>query len=74
MRNGWRVAIPLVWIFNVEGSVDLVYAVSQGVAHGAAAGMGAAFWIPAVIVPLLLVTHGVVFALLLSKRARIVPA
>ena len=65
LRLGWRAAPGMVWTFNVIGTADLCYAVGQGVATGAASGMGAAFWIPAVIVPALLVTHGMAFVLLI---------
>jgi hypothetical protein len=64
LRLRWRVAIALVWIFNVEGTLDLLYAVGQGALHQAAGSMGASFWIPAVIVPALLVTHYIVFSIL----------
>jgi hypothetical protein len=67
LRLKWRSAILLVWIFNVEGTVDLVYAVSQGALNQAAGGMGAAYWIPAILVPALLVTHYMIFVLLLGR-------
>lgn len=70
LRLSWPVAVPLVWIFNIEGTIDLLYAVAQGVLHHAAGGMGAAFWIPAILVPALLVTHCMVFALLLAPETR----
>ena len=69
LRLRWPVALPLVWIFNIEGTVDLLYAVGQGMYQSAAGGMGAAFWIPAVLVPALLVTHYMIFALLLARHA-----
>lgn len=68
LRRGWGVAIPLVWIFNVEGSLDLLYAVMQGVRFNAPGAMGATFFIPAVIVPALLVTHALIFMLLLRRE------
>jgi hypothetical protein len=68
LRLRWRFAVLLVWVFNIEGTIDLLYALTQGVIHGAAAGMGAAFWIPAILVPALLVTHYMVFALLIAQE------
>ncbi len=41
--------------------------VSLGVANNAADGMGATYWIPSVIVPALLVTHYMVFVLLVRR-------
>ena len=62
-----RAGIALVWVFNVWGSVDLTYAFYQGlIGVGIRPGqLGAAYFIPTVAVPLLLVTHGLAFRLLL---------
>ncbi len=67
-RASW--AIPSVWVFNVWGAVDLLYAFYQGqigVRIGPAS-LGAAFFIPTVVVPPLLVMHGLIFWLLRPKR------
>src|SRR5262249_33430705 len=59
--------IGLVWVFNLWGSADLLYAFYQGlIGVGIEPGqLGAAWFIPTVVVPLLLITHGLVFRLLL---------
>jgi hypothetical protein len=57
-------AKPLVWLFNVEGSLDLVAAIILAVANKADVFMGPAYWIPAFWVPSLLVTHYLTFVLL----------
>lgn len=62
--RGSRLAKPLVWVFNLEGSVDLVAAITLATIHGAAPFMGAGYWIPALWVPALLVTHYLVFSVL----------
>jgi hypothetical protein len=54
----------LVWIFNVEGSLDLLAAIALATVYGAAAYMGPAYWIPAFWVPALLVTHYITFTIL----------
>jgi len=59
-----RVGRLLVWIFNVEGTLDLVVAITLATAYGASAYMGPAYWIPAFWVPALLVTHYVTFIIL----------
>jgi hypothetical protein len=59
-----RGARLLVWIFNVEGTVDLLAAITLATIYGASAYMGAAYWIPAFWVPALLVTHYVIFVYL----------
>ena len=61
-------AIPLVWIFNVEGFLDALYAVSQGVRYVDAGQLGGVVLIPLLIVPALLVTHVLIFQLLLRKE------
>jgi hypothetical protein len=62
-----RPGVVLVWVFNLWGSADLLYAFYQGVLGvGLEPGqLGAAYFIPTVVVPLLLITHGLVFRLLL---------
>src|SRR5262245_13417898 len=59
-----RFARPLVALFNVEGTLDLVLAISLATVYRAAPHMGPAYWIPAFWVPALLVTHYVVFVVL----------
>jgi hypothetical protein len=59
-----RGAKLLVWIFNLEGSVDLLAAIVLATLYNAAPYMGAAYWIPALWVPALLVTHYLTFRLL----------
>jgi hypothetical protein len=51
----------LVWIFNVEGTVDLIAAITLATIYEASPYMGAAYWIPAFWVPALLVTHYITF-------------
>src|SRR3990172_11305960 len=58
----------LLWVFNIEGSIDLIVALILATAYGAPAYMGAAYWIPAFWVPALLVTHYIVFVMLMSKK------
>ncbi len=68
LRNRWGIALPLVWLFNVVGTLDLIYAVTRGTLEQAAPGMGAAWYIPTFLVPALLVSHFLVFKLLLGPR------
>jgi hypothetical protein len=58
-----RVAMPLTWLFNVAGLLDLVNAFYQGLTHDVQ--LGAAYYIPTFIVPALVVTHVMMFGLLL---------
>lgn len=60
-------AKPMVWTFNIFGTVDLFAAITTATIYNAPVAMGPAYWIPAVAVPLLLVTHYVTFVLLLRR-------
>jgi hypothetical protein len=66
-RVSW--AIAAVWLFNIWGAVDLLFAFFQGpraqIDPGA---LGAAFFIPTAIVPPLLVTHALIFLLLVRRE------
>lgn len=65
---GSRLARPLAWVFNVEGTLDLIMAITLATTFGAPAFMGAAYWIPAFWVPALLVTHYIAFVALWGTR------
>ena len=59
----------LAWTFNFWGSADLLNAFYQANRAGLLAGqMGAAFFLPTLIVPLLLITHGLAFRILLQPQ------
>ena len=59
------------WIFNLWGFADIVNAFYQANHAGLLAGqLGAAFFLPTVIVPLLLITHGLAFRILLQHQHR----
>ena len=62
--RGSRLGRPLVGLFNLEGTVDLIDAIVLATVYDAAPYMGPAYWIPAFWVPTLLVTHYVVFVIL----------
>ena len=59
---------PLVWTFNVLGTVDLLAAITLATIYGAPAFMGPAYWIPAFWVPALLVTHYLTFVILTERN------
>jgi hypothetical protein len=62
-----RLKVPEAMI-NLWGSADLLYAFYQGNQVGLEPGqLGAAYFIVTVLVPLLLITHGLVFWLLLQR-------
>ena len=65
LRRGWRLALPLVWLFNIVGTIDLLNALRH---ENVVPDFGATWYIPTFFVPLLLVTHVMIFALLLRNR------
>jgi hypothetical protein len=62
--RGSQLAKPIVWTFNIFGTLDLLAAITTATIYNAPVAMGPAYWIPACWVPLLLVTHYVTFVLL----------
>jgi len=68
LRRGFGVVIA--WIFNLWGSADLLNAFYQAGSAGLLSGqLGAAYFIPTLVVPLLLITHGVAFRILLRHQS-----
>ena len=66
LRARWRAALALTWLFNVVGTLDLINALYRGTRLQVQ--LGAAYYIPTFAVPALLVTHAMIFALLLRRR------
>ena len=64
--KGVKSAKFLVWIFNLEGTIDLLMAITLATIFNAAEFMGPAYWIPAFWVPALLVTHYITFIVLVK--------
>ncbi len=61
--------VAMAWIFNLWGSADLLNAFYQANHAGLLAGqLGATYFIPTLIVPLLLITHGLAFRILLQHQ------
>lgn len=67
---GRRWGVLIAWLFNLWGSADLLNAFYQANAAGLSPGqLGAAYFIPTFLVPLLLITHGLMFRILLQRRS-----
>ena len=61
--------IVVAWIFNWWGLADLLNAFYQANDAGLVAGqLGATYFIPTLVVPLLLITHGLIFRILLQHQ------
>jgi hypothetical protein len=69
LTSRWTFAIPIVWVLNLWGSADLLNAYYKGATQVADVGLfGAAIYIPALFVPILLTAHILAFMLLLKRR------
>jgi hypothetical protein len=69
-----KLGIVLVWASNLLGTADLLNAFCQGNRTGVGLDpglQGAAYFLPTLLVPLLLITHGLAFRLLLRKETLI---
>ena len=66
-----RTGFVIAWIFNLWGTVDLLNAFYQANHAGLLPGqLGSTYFIPTFVVPLLLITHGLAFRILLQHRNR----
>jgi hypothetical protein len=72
LTRRWVMSVALLWIFSLEGFVDLMNAIALSTIYEADRFMDSAYWIPAFWVPMLLVTHAIVFVLLWREGSRIV--
>jgi hypothetical protein len=69
LRHGSGVVIA--WLFNLWGSADLINAFYQANATGLSPGqLGATYFIPTLVVPLLLITHALMFRILLQPQTQ----
>jgi len=67
LRSG--AGIATAWIFNLWGSFDLLSAFYHGGMAGMMPGqLGAAYFIPTLLVPLMLITHAMAFRILLQHQ------
>ena len=64
LKRNWLLMLPIAWLVNIVGIIDLANALPQAEAipH-----MGAAWYIPTFVVPVLLVTHFVMVVLLVQQ-------
>jgi hypothetical protein len=69
---GTRTGTSVTWVFNIFGTADLLFAFYQGgrISLPDTPGLlGAGYFILAAYVPLLLITHGLAFRILLRAKA-----
>ncbi len=66
LRSGAAVGVPLAWLFNLVGTLDLLYALYRGARLQVL--LGAAYYIPTFVVPALLITHAMMFTRLIRRN------
>ena len=66
LRKQMRIAIGAVWLFNLVGTIDLLNALRH---LDVAQSLGSAWYIPTLLVPVLLITHFMIFVRLLKPVA-----
>jgi hypothetical protein len=65
-----RAGVVIAWIFNLWGSADLLNAFYQANDSGLVPGqLGVTYFLPTLVVPLLLITHGLAFRILLQHQS-----
>jgi hypothetical protein len=65
LRGRWPIAVAVVWLFNVFGLLDLINAFYQGISNQVE--IGAAYYIPTVVVPALVISHLMIFRILTRR-------
>lgn len=69
IRRESAAAVPLVWIFNIVGVTDLIYAnIATFTEQVDPAQLGAAYYLAVLNVPAMIVVHVMIFAYLLRSK------
>ena len=67
-------AVPMLWLFNIVGLFDLIYAnISTFKDHIDPADLGTSYYLAVLNVPAMAVVHVMIFAYLLSRSRRTAP-
>lgn len=68
LRSGSVLALPMVWLFNTEGMLDLIYAnISTFRDHVDPTYLGVSYYLAALNVPAMMVVHLLIFVYLLTR-------
>lgn len=67
LRRRWAMMIPLAWLVNIVGTADLAIALPQ---TEVAPFFQSAWYIPTILVPLLLVAHFMAFKRLIARKRK----
>lgn len=70
LRSGSALARPLLWLFNIVGLLDLLYAqIATFIYHVDPASLGASYYLVVLNVPAMIVVHIIMIALLLRSQS-----
>jgi len=67
LHRSWAFAIPLAWVCNVFGTLDLLHNAENAVALVVAPTLGPIAFVVAFVVPAMLVSHVLVFRVLVRR-------
>lgn len=68
VRSGSALAVPMLWLFNIVGLLDLIYAnIATFKDHVDPAWLGASYYLAVLNVPAMVVVHVLIFAYLLRR-------
>lgn len=68
LRAENALATPMVWLFNIEGTLDLIYAnISTFKDHVDPSYLGVSYYLAALNVPAMMVVHVVIFIYLIAR-------
>ena len=69
LRAGSALAVPMVWLFNVVGLLDLAYAnISSVMDHVDPTYLGTSYYLAVINVPAMVVVHILIFAYLIKRK------
>jgi hypothetical protein len=72
LRTDSAAAVPMLWVFNIVGLLDLIYAnISTFKDHVDPTQLGTSYYLAVINVPAMVVVHVLIFAYLLRRRAHV---
>jgi hypothetical protein len=73
LRAEARFALALAWVFNVVGSLDILHVVFEARRFEVVEHLGAQWYVPTMVMPVLLVSHVLIFATLIRRGRELRP-
>ena len=67
LRTEARAALGLAWTFNVVGSLDILHVGLEAARFEIVEHLGAQWYVPTMVVPALIVSHALMFAILVRR-------